>query len=181
MPEKQNGPACGNNPNYPLSDGDRAAVAEFRAYLAARAARQKLYEDAVRTAGDTAYGNGPFYEAIAKAVVAVADAEQALLLARIAELEAAPADRAAVRDSQELAELDREGAELVCVDQCGNCDACGRERFGTPAEGWREAARFLRRTPRESNDFLGAVRGARLIEDELRRRADKAQQTGGQP
>lgn len=90
------GPRCGNNPQFKLSSGDRAAVDEFRAYLAARAARQKLYEDAVRTAGDTAYGNGPFYETIAKAVVAVADAEQALLLARIAEVEAAPADRAAV-------------------------------------------------------------------------------------
>ncbi|WP_030569686.1 hypothetical protein [Streptomyces aureocirculatus] len=83
-----------------------------------------------------------------------------------------PTDRAAVRDAEELAELDREGAELVCVDQCGNCDACGMESLSTPAEGWREAARFLRRTPRESDDFLGAVRSARLIEDELRRKAD---------
>ncbi|APY88203.1 hypothetical protein DCW30_05710 [Streptomyces alfalfae] len=88
-------------------------------------------------------------------------------------------DRASA-DAAELAELDREGAELVCVDQCGSCDACGMEPFGTPAEGWREAARFLRRTPRDSADFLGAVRGARLIEAELRRLADDAQQTGGQ-
>jgi hypothetical protein len=72
--------------------------------------------------------------------------------------------------------VDREGAELVCVDQCGCCDACGMEPYGTPAEGWRDAARFLRRTSRESPDFLGAIRGARLIEDELRRLADEAQQ-----
>lgn len=72
-------------------------------------------------------------------------------------------------------ETEEEG-ELVCVDECGNCDACGMEPFGTPAEGWREAARFLRRTPRDSADFPGAIRGARLIEDELRRRAEDAQQ-----
>lgn len=69
-----------------------------------------------------------------------------------------------------------EEAELVCVDECGSCDACGMESFGTPAEGWREAARFLRRTSRDSADFPGAIRGARLIEDELRRRAEDAQQ-----
>lgn len=37
------------------------------------------------------------------------------------------------------------------------------------ATEWREAARFLRRTPRDSPDLAGALRGARLIEDELRR------------
>ncbi|MFD9630116.1 hypothetical protein [Streptomyces violascens] len=86
----------------------------------------------------------------------------------------APVDRAAVL--REAAELDREGAELVCVDECGSCDSCGMEPFDTPAEGWREAARFLRRTPRDSADFLAAIRGARLIETELRRMADEAQQ-----
>jgi len=79
-------------------------------------------------------------------------------------------DRAAVLNE------DAEGGELVCVDECGWCDACGMEPFGTSAEGWREAARFLRRTARESPDFLGAIRGARLIEDELRRLAAEAQQ-----
>lgn len=68
---------------------------------------------------------------------------------------------------------DEDQDELVCVDQCGACDACGFEPFGTPGEGWREAARFLRRTPRNSIDFLGALRGARLIEDELRRRSEE--------
>lgn len=82
-----------------------------------------------------------------------------------------PADQAAV-----LRETDDEGDELVCVDQCGSCDACGMEPFGTPAEGWREAARFLRRTARDSSDRQGALHGARLIEDELRRLADEAQQ-----
>lgn len=32
------GPRCGNNPNARLTDGDREAVAEFKAYLADRAA-----------------------------------------------------------------------------------------------------------------------------------------------
>ena len=38
MTQHPAGPPCGNNPNYRLSDGDRQAVAEFRAYLADRAA-----------------------------------------------------------------------------------------------------------------------------------------------
>ncbi|MFI2354731.1 hypothetical protein ACH5AG_08590 [Streptomyces anulatus] len=67
---------------------------------------------------------------------------------------------------------EEEFGEPVCADECGSCDVCGYEVFGTPAEGWREAARFLRRTPRDSADFSGALRGARLIEDELRRRAE---------
>lgn len=76
-----------------------------------------------------------------------------------------PADRAA----------EDEGDELVCVDMCGSCDACGMEPFGTPAEGWREASRFLRRTARDSGDRAGALHGARLIEAELRRVAEEAQ------
>jgi hypothetical protein len=69
-----------------------------------------------------------------------------------------------------------EGDELVCVDECGFCDACGMEPFETPAEGWREAARFLRRTPFDSRDYPAALTGARLIEDYLRARADEMEQ-----
>jgi hypothetical protein len=43
------------------------------------AARRERYATAIRTAGDTAYGNRPFNEAITDAVLAVADAEQAEL------------------------------------------------------------------------------------------------------
>lgn len=32
------GPPCGNNPNYRVSDADRAVVDSFKAYLARRAA-----------------------------------------------------------------------------------------------------------------------------------------------
>ncbi|MFG2679221.1 hypothetical protein [Streptomyces sp. NPDC048392] len=35
---KQTGPACGNNPNYRMTDRDRQAVTEFRAYLTRRSA-----------------------------------------------------------------------------------------------------------------------------------------------
>jgi hypothetical protein len=38
--------------------------------------RRETYMQAIRAAGDTAYGNAPFYEAITDAVMAVADAEQ---------------------------------------------------------------------------------------------------------
>lgn len=42
---KPSGPACGNNPNHQLTDGDRQAVTEFRAYLAERAAlRDRIAE-----------------------------------------------------------------------------------------------------------------------------------------
>ncbi|MFE0808178.1 hypothetical protein ACFW34_11930 [Streptomyces sp. NPDC058848] len=36
------GPACGNNPHFQMSDGDRQAVDSFRAYLTARAALQRI-------------------------------------------------------------------------------------------------------------------------------------------
>ncbi|MFI0268600.1 hypothetical protein [Streptomyces luteogriseus] len=36
------GPACGNNPNYRMSDGDRQAVEAFQAYLADRAALERV-------------------------------------------------------------------------------------------------------------------------------------------
>lgn len=83
----------------------------------------------------------------------------------------APADRAAALTE---AADDGEGDELVCVDMCGNCEACGMEPFGTPAEGWRQAARFLRRSARTSGNREGALHGARMIEAELRRLAGEA-------
>jgi hypothetical protein len=108
------------------------------------------------------------YGEVADAVLAVLYREWPWLRAE-AEDAAPTADQAAVL-------ADDEGDELVCVDQCGSCDACGMEPFGTPAEGWRQAAHFLRRTARESSDRQGALHGARLIEAELRRLADETQQ-----
>jgi hypothetical protein len=42
MSHRPTGPACGNNPNHPLTDGDRHAVADFKAYLTDRAALQRV-------------------------------------------------------------------------------------------------------------------------------------------
>ncbi|MGW5509927.1 hypothetical protein ACWEV9_19450 [Streptomyces albogriseolus] len=36
MTHRPTGPACGNNPNHPISDGDRQAVEDFKAYLEQR-------------------------------------------------------------------------------------------------------------------------------------------------
>jgi hypothetical protein len=42
MSQRPTGPACGNNPNYRMSDGDRQAVEDFRAYLADRAQEKTM-------------------------------------------------------------------------------------------------------------------------------------------
>jgi hypothetical protein len=48
--------------------------------------RRERYMAAVQQAGDTAYGNRPFYEAIVDAVMAVADAEIPTLLRALADM-----------------------------------------------------------------------------------------------
>ncbi|AMW11638.1 hypothetical protein A4E84_20350 [Streptomyces qaidamensis] len=48
MSHRPTGPACGNNPNHPLTDGDRQAVADFKAYLAERAALRDRIAEALR-------------------------------------------------------------------------------------------------------------------------------------
>jgi hypothetical protein len=42
MSHRPTGPACGNNPNFRMSDGDRQAVEDFRAYLADRAQEKTM-------------------------------------------------------------------------------------------------------------------------------------------
>lgn len=45
MTDRSTGPRCGNNPNYRMSEGDRKAVDDFKAYLADRAAiRDRIAE-----------------------------------------------------------------------------------------------------------------------------------------
>ncbi|MFI9340002.1 hypothetical protein ACIG0D_01800 [Streptomyces sp. NPDC052773] len=61
MPQQPTGPACGNNPNYRMSDGDRQAVAEFRAYLDARG-QEKASTEPERTA--TAHAEATFLAAL---------------------------------------------------------------------------------------------------------------------
>lgn len=46
------GPACGNNPNHPLTDGDRQAVENFRARLTLQAAAKPYIDRAVWVDGD---------------------------------------------------------------------------------------------------------------------------------
>ncbi|MFJ6061637.1 hypothetical protein ACIQHU_01210 [Streptomyces tendae] len=75
------GPACGNNPNHQLTDGDRQAVDSFRAYLTARAALNR-----VRTVLET------------EAVVGRTALEYRGLILTALMSEAPPADQTALRD-----------------------------------------------------------------------------------
>ncbi|MFC9686837.1 hypothetical protein [Streptomyces sp. NPDC056948] len=50
MSHRPTGPACGNNPSHPLTDGDRQAVADFRAFLEDRAALRDRIAEALREA-----------------------------------------------------------------------------------------------------------------------------------
>ncbi|MCM8548940.1 hypothetical protein [Streptomyces sp. STCH 565 A] len=45
---RQTGPACGNNPGHPMSDGDRRVVDDFQAYLAQRATIRDRVADTLR-------------------------------------------------------------------------------------------------------------------------------------
>ncbi|MBZ6258821.1 hypothetical protein KVH22_25230 [Streptomyces olivaceus] len=45
---RQTGPACGNNPNHPMSNGDRRVVDDFQAYLAQRATIRDRVADTLR-------------------------------------------------------------------------------------------------------------------------------------
>lgn len=68
------GPPCGNNPNYQMSDGDRAVVEGFRVYLTVRADRRDRYAAAIAAADDLGAPEVCYPEAAA--AMAVADAEQ---------------------------------------------------------------------------------------------------------
>lgn len=115
----------------------------------------------------------PLMQATAEAVYARCETGNGIVHDDPRSIAAAAAHAVRALQNAEVDPPDDEGDELVCVDMCGSCDACGMEVFGTPAEGWREAARFLRRTARDSADRAGALHGARLIEAELRRVADE--------
>lgn len=93
MTRKPTGPACGNNPNYPLTDGDRQAVEKFKAHLSARAERRRRYGDVLRRWGLLDEVNNPqdTEEFFVTDLLAIADAEQ-----QPAAVPSAPADRAAV-------------------------------------------------------------------------------------
>jgi hypothetical protein len=78
MSHRPTGPACGNNPNYPMSDGDRQAVEDFRAHLAARAVLRDRIAEALYAHDHPSHlvplnetGMGPAYRESADAVLAV--------------------------------------------------------------------------------------------------------------
>lgn len=50
MTTNPSGPPCGNNPNYQLADGDRAAVEGFHAYLKDRARLRDRIAEALEEA-----------------------------------------------------------------------------------------------------------------------------------
>ena len=81
------------------------------------AARRDRYEFAIRAAGDVAYGNRPFYEAITAAVIELADAEQAVVRCICGHAEA-------------------QHFEDVCLTQCGCQD------YLTPDAAIEELARL---------------------------------------
>jgi len=87
------GPPCGNNPNYRMSDGDRAAVESFRAYLTVRADRRERYAAAIAAADDLGAPAVCYPEAAA--AMAVADAEQRAARADVLREAADVADRLA--------------------------------------------------------------------------------------
>lgn len=90
--------------------------------------RRNRYADAVRTAGDTAYGNRPFYEAITDAVIAIADTE--LAARRAADL----------RDAEEI--CDEAGASYTDRALNEHADAAYTlmERFRRKAEEAEQTA-----------------------------------------
>ncbi|ARX81574.1 hypothetical protein SMD44_00972 [Streptomyces alboflavus] len=95
MTEKPTGPACGNNPNYPLTEGDRAVVEAVRTELAQRAERRDRYAAAIwerqnpgRRYADCEHSWRADPEEDALAVMTVADAEQADLRTQLARVRA---------------------------------------------------------------------------------------------
>jgi hypothetical protein len=102
----QTGPACGNNPNYRMSDGDRQAVEAFKAYLADRAALRDRIAEALyahdhpsRLVPLAETGMEPAYRESADAVLAVLP----------------PADRAAILRAA-ADEAERLMDERNCLD-----------------------------------------------------------------
>ncbi|MFF9285435.1 hypothetical protein [Streptomyces griseosporeus] len=126
MTHQPTGPACGNNPNYRLSDGDRQAVDAFRTYLADRAAlRDRIAEALISWAyrGRQPDPETGILETLRTNAYSRADAVLAVL--------PPPVDRAAVL---------REAADFVGNDDncdCGGCDSCVPNKL---AEGLRRMA-----------------------------------------
>ncbi|MFJ1964869.1 hypothetical protein [Streptomyces massasporeus] len=105
MSHRPTGPACGNNPNFPMSDGDRQAVADFKAYLAERAELRDRIAEALDSLQGAAHHLPP--ETRRRVIEAVAGAVLPAAAGRAAGL--------------------REAADFVDNDDdcgCGGCDSC---------------------------------------------------------
>ncbi|KJK40250.1 hypothetical protein UK15_07830 [Streptomyces variegatus] len=118
MSHRPTGPACGNNPHHPLTDGDRQAVADFKAYLADRAALRDRIAEALldhlsRTADIRTGRNGDL-----AFMPEVTDAERMRIADAVLAVLPPPVSRADVL---------REAADIVGNDDtcdCGGCDSC---------------------------------------------------------
>jgi hypothetical protein len=109
------GPACGNNPHHKLSDGDRQAVENFKAYLADRATRRKQYGDVIRRWGLLDEVNDPkaTEDFVITDLLSLVDAEQAAEVTRLrGELAKALERNAAERCADRTAVL-REAADAA--------------------------------------------------------------------
>jgi hypothetical protein len=92
MSHRPTGPACGNNPNYRMSDGDRQAVENFKAYLAERAALRDLITNALATADGWQFPDGSdLYDLPDRELARYRDGADAVLAVL-----PPPADRAAI-------------------------------------------------------------------------------------
>ncbi|MFF5842157.1 hypothetical protein ACFY74_11890 [Streptomyces massasporeus] len=126
---KSTGPACGNNPNYRMSDGDRQAVEDFRAYLAARAALRNRIAEALEQADyrpDMRRGD------LADAVLPVLPA---------------PVDRAAVLREVEAA-LRARGKRLT--GEYNDSDILHEDGPAAAAATWKRAAELVGRMADEA-------------------------------
>ncbi|MFF2650567.1 hypothetical protein [Streptomyces sp. NPDC058045] len=134
MTNRPAGPPCGNNPNYPLSDEDRAAVAEFKAYLARQAARTvrlRLGPNAVAMAqrGELITLSGGEADEVADAVLAVLPAPAEFELRSTTDVRAAVLREAADELDSVSSQFDADTCD------CGGCALCA----------WKDAAKHLRR------------------------------------
>ena len=138
MSQRPTGPACGNNPNYRMSDGDRQAVEDFKAYLAARALRDRIAALFRHPPGEERLGDATPGE-IADAVLAVLPApvdraavlnEAADHLARQADELWAPGTRAHTVMQADVAELRRMAAEAQPTPDLAAADNPTQLRWG---------------------------------------------------
>ncbi|GGV46090.1 hypothetical protein [Streptomyces spectabilis] len=134
----------------------------------ADAERRDRYATAIRQAGDTAYGNRPFYEAITDAVIAVADAEQAGLRARITEL----------KQRADRSEKIRENADFHLGQEMARRQRAEKETTRLRAERaavLREAADVIEGIDFHPNAIVRSLDVAAGLAHRLRRMADEAQ------